>query len=38
MRLTAALILWFVLGLPAGTVHADEPIGTAAKATIFELK
>lgn len=24
--------------LPAGTVHADEPIGTAAKATIFELK
>ena len=24
--------------LPAGTVHTDEPMGTAAKATIFELK
>ncbi len=24
--------------MPAGTVHTDEPIGTAAKATIFELK
>ena len=24
--------------LPAGTVHADEPIGAATKATIFELK
>jgi quercetin dioxygenase-like cupin family protein len=24
--------------LPAGTVHAAEPIGAAAKATIFELK
>ena len=24
--------------IPAGTVHTDEPIGTAAKATIFELK
>jgi hypothetical protein len=24
--------------LPAGTVHAVEPMGTAAKATIFELK
>ena len=24
--------------LPAGTVHGDEPIGTATKATIFELK
>lgn len=24
--------------LPAGTVHTDEPIGAAAKATIFELK
>jgi len=24
--------------LPAGTVHADEPIGTATKATIFEVK
>jgi len=24
--------------LPAGTVHADEPIGSATKATIFELK
>jgi len=26
------------LFLPAGTVHTDEPIGNAAKATIFELK
>jgi len=24
--------------LPAGTVHTDEPIGSASKATIFELK
>ena len=24
--------------IPAGTVHADEPIGAATKATIFELK
>jgi hypothetical protein len=24
--------------IPAGTVHTDEPIGTATKATIFELK
>jgi hypothetical protein len=24
--------------LPAGTVHTDEPIGAATKATIFELK
>ena len=24
--------------LPAGTVHSEEPIGAAAKATIFELK
>jgi hypothetical protein len=24
--------------MPAGTVHTDEPIGTATKATIFELK
>lgn len=24
--------------MPAGTVHADEPIGAAMKATIFELK
>ena len=24
--------------LPAGTVHAEEPIGAATKATIFELK
>ena len=24
--------------LPAGTVHTEEPIGAAAKATIFELK
>ena len=24
--------------MPAGTVHAGEPIGAAAKATIFELK
>jgi len=24
--------------VPAGTVHADEPSGTATKATIFELK
>jgi hypothetical protein len=24
--------------LPAGTVHTEEPMGTAAKATIFELK
>jgi quercetin dioxygenase-like cupin family protein len=24
--------------LPAGTVHADEPIGSATTATIFELK
>ena len=24
--------------MPAGTVHSDEPIGTATKATIFELK
>ena len=24
--------------IAAGTVHSDEPIGTAAKATIFELK
>jgi len=24
--------------LPAGTVHIDEPIGSASKATIFELK
>ena len=24
--------------LPAGTVHTDEPIGSATKATIFELK
>ena len=24
--------------MPAGTVHTDEPIGTAMKATIFELK
>jgi hypothetical protein len=38
MRLTAAMMLWFVLGLPAGTVHTDEPIGSASNATIFELK
>jgi len=24
--------------LPAGTVHVDEPIGSSAKATLFELK
>ena len=24
--------------LPAGTVHTGEPIGSATKATIFELK
>lgn len=24
--------------IPAGTAHTDEPIGTATKATIFELK
>jgi hypothetical protein len=24
--------------VPAGTAHADEPIGAATKATIFELK
>jgi hypothetical protein len=24
--------------VPAGTVHTDEPIGTATKATVFELK
>lgn len=24
--------------MPAGTVHTDEPIGSASKATIFELK
>ena len=24
--------------LPAGTVHTDEPLGTATKGTIFELK
>lgn len=24
--------------LPAGTIHTDEPIGAATKATIFELK
>ena len=24
--------------MPAGTVHTDEPIGSATKATIFELK
>ena len=24
--------------MPAGTVHTDEPIGMATKATIFELK
>jgi hypothetical protein len=24
--------------MPAGTVHAEEPIGSASKATIFELK
>jgi hypothetical protein len=24
--------------LPAGTVHTDEPIGSASKATLFELK
>ena len=24
--------------IPAGTVHTDEPIGSATKATIFELK